>query len=546
MALLRLVAKSFETAGHGIATGATAFADEVTGRQVPELRHARQDQEQRMQAAARGVEENARVVGDDMARVIGTTGVSIAVLGQIVSNPNQLKRLVELIETHDFHALVRALQPGAQLPNDFFPRWILRAGGYFPKFAQVLSVRADLIHNPEVLEQLGRCNENMPAQPPQAAKQHLLSLGWDSRICDGVGGNLNAGSVAQVNELMMPDGTTVVVKIAWPDTRRKMETDFRLFVHARRILSVLRLDDEGSNIVAAIFSVVGKNEENVLREFDMEAEACVLDMAGTLCARHGEWDSAYQVWLAQAETSLASAPPLMSMFALTFVHQMRSSEWRVQVPEPVRTCVNYSAFAMSRAGGQSLHALLAGDANEQRTAVSVFVGLAVPFIGWLLLCKSSSHIAHADPHLGNFRWDDTTHTMWVLDWGSNVALPPDIRRALCMLVSGIAGGANDETVAQTARSLGIRSDNSSELAKLMRGMMNASAHASARDALNTAALDSILDDVGDDIVPVVRCLATLGGILKEVQRRVNDEHHQNVELSLASLWRPFAEMGLQC
>ena len=66
----------------------------------------------------------------------------------------QAARLVELLSKHDFPRLLESLsrsrsgggQRHAPLPPDFFPCWIRRAGGYFPKFAQVLSVRADLLH----------------------------------------------------------------------------------------------------------------------------------------------------------------------------------------------------------------------------------------------------------------------------------------------------------------------------------------------------------------------------------------------------------------
>lgn len=545
MAFLRLVTKSFETAGHGIATGATTLADEVTGRQVAELRNAREEQERHMRAAARGVDENARIVGNDINRVLGTTGVSVLVLSQIVTNPDQLMRLVKLIETHDFMALVRALRPGVDLPADFFPAWIRRAGGYFPKFAQVLSVRADLIHSREVLEQLGHCIEDMPAFPVGAVRQHLLNLGWDPRISDGVGESLNAGTVAQVNVVVMPNGQTAVVKVAWPETRRQMETDFRLFAHARRILAALRLEDEVAKGIAAMFSAVGRNETNVLREFDMQAEASALDVAGSLCSRGGEWDVAYLVWLEEAPALLSDASPLIAVLATQFAQQQLQSSWHVKVPHPVRPHVADSAFVMSRAGGESLHRLLAdGDQAAQQEAVKVIVGFAVPFIGWLLLCRSSSHLAHVDPHLGNFRWDTNSRTLWVLDWGSNITVTNERRRALCLLIVLIAGNADDESVADTARSFGIRSENDAQLARLMRDMMNASVHRAAQDAINSAAIDGILDDVGDDVVPVVRCLATLGGILKEIQRRVSDGHHGNINLSLARLWSPFATIGL--
>jgi len=483
----------------------------------------------------------------DVLRVLRPDGMgsTIGVMANIVTNPKQLKRFVELMETSDFPAFARALQPGADLQPDFFPKWILRAGGYFPKFAQVLSVRADLIHSREVLEQLGRCIEDVPAKPRGAVKQHLMRLGWNSNICNGVGGNLNAGSVAQINELTMPDGTIAVVKVAWPDTREKMETDFRLFVHARQIVAALRLDDDAARVIPSLFKAVAKSEASVLQEFDMEAEARALAMAKSLCTRRGEWYHAYQIWLEQAEATLVRAPLRISQLALQFVGQMRTSGGRVQVPEALPGSVSQSAFAMSLAGGQSLHTLISGCEAEQQTAISVIIGLVVPFIGWLLLCKSTSHLAHVDPHLGNFRWEANSQTLWALDWGSNVKLPAEKRCALCALISGIALGVDDEIVADAARSLGVRSHSSSELARLMRGLLNATAHTAAQDALSDAAMDGVLDSVSDDMAPVVRCLATLGGIMKEVQRLLNEEGHGNVELSVASLWLPFAAMGLR-
>lgn len=497
-----------------------------------------------MHAAARGVGENARLVGNDAHRVLGTTGVSVAILGQVVTNPAQLQRLIELIVAHDFMTLIRAFQPGVHLPPDFFPNWIRRAGGYFPKFAQVLSVRADLIHNREVLEQFGRCIEDMPARPHEEVKQHLLQIGWDVES-ECIGESLNAGTVAQVNMLRMPDGTACVLKVAWPDTRRQMETDFRLFAHARRILAALKLDDENAQAVAAIFSAVGRNEASVLSEFDMEREASALHMARSLCEQ--EWAVAYQYWLDAAP--LAAMPPHLALLATQFVQRIRCSGWVIKVPEPLRT--SGSVLAMSHAGGKSIHKLFSeGDSACQQEVAQVVIAFAIPFIGWLLLCKSTSHLAHVDPHLGNFRWDNGSQTglpptLWVLDWGSNVTISTERRIALCLLISLVEGNADDESIADTARSLGVRSENSSELSRLWRGMMNASVDAAAQDALNHAAMDSILDDVSDDIVPIIRCLATLGGILKELQRRLREDHHQDVQMSLASLWAPFASMGLQ-
>lgn len=544
MALLRLVTKSLETAGHGIATGVTALVDEASGGRLPEVRAARRDQERRLEEAVRGVESNARVVGGDLQRIVGTTGVSIVILARVVTHPDQLRRIVELIETHDFPALVRALQHGARFPDDFFPNWIRRAGGYFPKFAQVLSVRADLIRSKEVLEQFGRCLEDMPARPLPAVREQLRGLGWSREICDGVGESLNAGTIAQVNAVVMPDGTPAVVKLAWPDTRRQMQTDFRLFAHARGILRALRLEDEQSHAVAAIFSAVGRSEGAVMQEFDMRREAAAMELAGRLCA--SEWGCAYAMWLTSAEAALAQLPPPFPLLATTFSARLRTSPWSVRVPQPLAGAICESALAMSLAGGESMHRLLAGDAGQagQQEAAQVLIGLAIPFIGWLLLCRSTSDLAHVDPHPGNFRWDATSNTLWVLDWGSHVVLSDERRAALCLLVSLIASDSDDGAIADTAASFGIRCTDDRALAQLMRGMMNATRSHAAQDAINTAAIDKVLDDVSDEVVPVVRCLATLGGLLKQLQRSLREQRQQDIPLSLASLWAPFATLGL--
>ncbi|CAE8621863.1 unnamed protein product [Polarella glacialis] len=204
---------------------------------------------------------------------------------------------------------------------------------------------------------------------------------------------------------------------------------------------------------------------------------------------------------------------------------------------------------MSLAGGESLHKLLsgassAGDAGRQEAA-GMLIGFAVPFIGWLLLCKSTSHLAHVDPHPGNFRWDSALRTLWVLDWGSNVTLTAERRLSLCMLVSLIAAEAPDDAIADTAVAFGVRCTDPCQLARLWRGMLNATSSFAAQDAINVAAIDNLLDDVSEDVVPVVRCLATLGGLLKELQQTIRDEQGHDVPLSLAKLWATFAAMGLQ-
>lgn len=84
-----------------------------------------------------------------------------------------------------------------------------------------------------------------------------------------------------------------------------------------------------------------------------------------------------------------------------------------------------------------------------------------------MLCKSSSALAHVDPHLGNFRWGDGT--LWILDWGSTICLEEEKRQALCLMVGCLAAGAEDDIVATLAARFGIKG-HSQEVARVIRGL----------------------------------------------------------------------------
>lgn len=177
----------------------------------------------------------------------------------------------QLIQTHDFPGLITALTGGGFEP-DFFASWIRRAGGYFPKFAQVLSVRPDLIHDRAVLEALSRCLEDMPPRPDHEVRVLLRQQGFDESMVGSLRECLKAGSVAQVHRLELPDGggrngggEPGVVKVTWPSARERVLADFRLFGHARQILGALSTDEGAVRAVGAMFEAVGRAEGETCR-----------------------------------------------------------------------------------------------------------------------------------------------------------------------------------------------------------------------------------------------------------------------------------------
>merc|ERR1719214_148705 len=97
------------------------------------------------------------------------------------------------------------------------------------------------------------------------------------------------------------------------------------------------------------------------------------------------------------DVAQTSIPPHLHPIAIAGFAQ--SLGWSIKVPQPLPDYCESSVMCMSFAGGQSLHQLLQGAAGQQgqQEAAAVLIAYATPFIGWLLLCKSSSLVAHVDP-----------------------------------------------------------------------------------------------------------------------------------------------------
>merc|ERR1712232_615846 len=151
-------------------------------------------------------------------------------------------------------------------------------------------------------------------------------------------------------------------------------------------------------------------------------------------------------------------------------------------------------------------------------------------------------LGHADLHPGNCRLEPGK--LWVLDWGSNVRLRCEKRQQFCLLIAAVAAGASDRFVAEIARKFGLKGENDAALADIVKGILNASPPGAAQETGQDGSLNQICDDLDHDIVPVIRCLAMLGGMLKEMQKELQQHTQQDVHLSLAALWHFFAQKGL--
>jgi len=257
-----------------------------------------------------------------------------------------------------------------------------------------------------------------------------------------------------------------------------------------------------------------------------------------------------------------------------------------------------------------------GETDEAQKATAWFAVLLlfviVPLWGKMLLTVGC---CHADPHPGNFKVSgipgldevmpqpgmqtprqlgllsrlmhgsaaqeaqDGCHNLilWILDWGSCVDLLDNTRCELCRLVLNLASlraaerclqeAESDaeasrsvveatQRVASCIRSLGLQSDDDEVLAALGMALFDP-AVASSHPALANGRAQEEFErgfPVNSSLGKVLRVVAILVGICREIEARMNDEaagratggqgQQTFVELFLVELWRPFAEEGL--
>lgn len=174
-------------------------------------------------------------------------------------------------------------------------------------------------------------------------------------------------------------------------------------------------------------------------------------------------------------------------------------------------------------------------------------------------------------------------TLWVLDWGSCVDLEDGLRQTLCRLLLGLSkirslgpihtevvgSGATQSTqsaaqvaaeaeVADCIRALGVQSDDDSFLAALGMALFDPSI-GKTHPRLHGGRAEEELGrsfPTGSGVGKVLRVVAILVGICRELEMRLNDEVAERlpssqgerdrpfVELFLVELWRSFAEEGL--
>lgn len=271
--------------------------------------------------------------------------------------------------------------------------------------------------------------------------------------------------------------------------------------------------------------------------------------------------SSWIEWASRVD--LAHVPLVANMRNPALLQQLLESKGpTVTVPATFPELSGQQVLVQQKAEGESLTSLLrcSDKAQAESTslqALGVLAAVIVPLQGFMLLVLSEHHGCHTDPHPGNFRFDTAKRTLWVLDWGCFMHLGRQDRRNMCRLIIELddldqgQGGIEAADVGQRMEAIGFKGANLAGVAAALfmckkRSGVDAS---STEDPL--ACLNGV-DVIPETMVPMVRAIGIIGGLLAKVQDGISTSDHPQAFLSgqvmegmsLAKLWRPFAERGL--
>ncbi|CEL97662.1 unnamed protein product [Vitrella brassicaformis CCMP3155] len=305
-----------------------------------------------------------------------------------------------------------------------------RLGGLWPKVAQGLSQRPDVIESPDLLAELSRAQERCRARDVRQVRRivsreaPLLDAHYDIEAPE-----LAAGSIAQVHRATRrPDAPsslppTLAVKISFPHTRAQMHSDFDLLAHLADKGVLPELKDA--------WPCVKELKRSLLAEFDLEREAALTSIARPLV----EAASRRQRHQLEGIKGMARASAAgISTADLAFDESVDVS---FSVPEVFSHLSSPSVMAMEFVNGTSLESFLEAN-NLSLSAQKRLLQGASAVWGSLML---EDGLFQGDPHPGNMRVQGGPgHSLVVhlLDWGATEILPTSVRHQLCRLYGALA------------------------------------------------------------------------------------------------------------
>ncbi|CAK0876256.1 unnamed protein product, partial [Prorocentrum cordatum] len=285
--------------------------------------------------------------------------------------------------------------------------------GVWPKAAQILSTRSDVLRWPQVRSAL-QCSYDHCAPFEEADVIEVLNNEWPGWSREYfLGGVLGTGSVGQVHELVgRYSGENFVLKVVFQKFYARMAEDFQLL----RALGENDGDDDIARLLREMWLCLEESVAEITNEFDLvhEAEAT---RAGREVVAKAQAESA--AVLARIEGARGIRLP------------------RFDVVEVVDMWLGRSTMVQKKAVGVPLRNFLADiQPAEMRVQAKTAYYEAIFEIWGRMIFEEN--FFHADPHPGQFLHDASAGPggkLWLLDWGLVQQLPKPVHRQLCEIYS---------------------------------------------------------------------------------------------------------------
>ena len=257
------------------------------------------------------------------------------------------------------------------------------------KLGQLLSMDAGDILPPELSAILARLRADAQHMPERQLRAQLVShwgQNWREQFETFDLRPLAAASIGQVHRAMTLDHRDIAIKIQYPGVRRSIDSD------VDNVATLLRL----SNLIPRELDIVPVLEE-AKRQLHEEADY----------AREGQH-------LQRFGGLLAGSPDYL-------------------VPDFHADLSGADVLAMSYAEGVEMESLMTAPQAERDRVAHLMISLVLREL-------FEFGVMQTDPNFANYRYDQATKRIILLDFGATRALSPDIQsQYLCLLKMAYAG-----------------------------------------------------------------------------------------------------------
>jgi predicted unusual protein kinase regulating ubiquinone biosynthesis (AarF/ABC1/UbiB family) len=302
-----------------------------------------------------------------------------------------------------------------------------RLRGAAMKLGQMISLDAGDMLPPELTEILGRLRESAHIMPPAQLEKVLAASwgpGWRRRFRRFDASPVAAASIGQVHRAELPDGRVLAIKVQYPGVARSIDADVDNVATLLKVSGLLPASLD-------IAPLLAEAKRQLHEEADYLREAAQMTRYGDL---------------------LADDPAFV-------------------VPRPVMELTGPEVLAMDFITARPIETLAAASPEVRNRAMQSLLGLVLREL-------FEFGFMQTDPNFANYRWQEATGTIVVLDFGAARAVAPHV----CQSYAALLGA-------------GLRGDH----AGVRRALIDVGFFSDAQFAGHGAALDRIIAVIIDQL-----------------------------------------------